>query len=266
MEYSLDFQNIVDYCKNNDLFIGFGNPNAKVLIIGKEQAYKSKALPGSIEFLKEIDENRHLENQRNQIGWATNIADNIIPNWENMPTGFVNPLYSWGSQRNLANRKKIDVNGNEVWNGGTSHTYLKYQKLYQFLRKEERSENISFQQDFFLTELNDVATEYSFSGKELTTLRHTSIDNRKALFEKKFFRNFPIVIIAAGHYPIQYGFKIEDIFKVKFTGETVKVGGYWYNKHFSTDKKRILIHTRQLSTDVTDELLKEIANECRSFI
>ena len=37
--YTQAFKEVVVYCKANNLFVGYGNPNCKVLIIGKEAAH-----------------------------------------------------------------------------------------------------------------------------------------------------------------------------------------------------------------------------------
>ncbi|WP_175513940.1 hypothetical protein [Flavobacterium degerlachei] len=35
--------------------------------------------------------------------------------------------------------------------------------------------------------------------------------------------------------------------------------------HYNSDKTKLVIHTRQLSANVSNDLLKEIANEIRNF-
>jgi len=260
MNYSLKFKDAVDYAAEQNLFVGFGNPNGKVLVIGKEQAFDHINPPNTREFLDEILENRAKENYANLKSWKQNIQHDTTPKWDNMPVGFINPLYSWGSQLNVPNRVKDNIG-----NGGTSNTYLKYQKLHQYLNQQEnKSQRINFQKDFFLSELNEIATKYSYNGKELKTIRNESIEKRKQLFKMDFFKLFPVTIIAAGHYPRDYGFDIESIFDVKFVGKTNMVGKDYFNIHLSSDHNRILIHTRQLSMGVTDELIKAIAKECIS--
>ena len=37
--YTQAFKEAVAYCKANNLFVGYGNPNGKVLVIGKEAAH-----------------------------------------------------------------------------------------------------------------------------------------------------------------------------------------------------------------------------------
>ena len=35
LHFSSDFKDIITYCKEHELFLGSGNPNADILIIGK---------------------------------------------------------------------------------------------------------------------------------------------------------------------------------------------------------------------------------------
>ena len=60
---------------------------------------------------------------------------------------------------------------------------------------------------------------------------------------------------------------MQQIFDVQWEGKTIQVGEkYWYNLHYSKDNKRILIHTRQLSNRVSNELIVAIANEAKKFL
>ena len=43
--YTQHFKEAVAYCKVNNLFVGYGNPNGKVLVIGKEAAHIGKEVP-----------------------------------------------------------------------------------------------------------------------------------------------------------------------------------------------------------------------------
>lgn len=79
-------------------------------------------------------------------------------------------------------------------------------------------------------------------------------------------KSFPVTIIASGHYPKEYDFDIEKIFDVTWTGETIKVDRSWYNLHYSADKKRLLIHTRQLSTSVSNKLIEALSREVKDFL
>ena len=82
-----------------------------------------------------------------------------------------------------------------------------------------------------------------------------------------FFKEFPIVIVAANDYPRRYHIDLEQTFNVKWEGKTRDVGNKnWYNLHFSKDNKRILIYTRQLSNSFSKELITAIAAEAKKFL
>ena len=73
------------------------------------------------------------------------------------------------------------------------------------------------------------------------------IEHRKRMFGEDFFQNFPVVIVAVGHYPKGYGIDLEELFGVKWTGETCPVGKKWMNLHYNQQHTKLLIHTNQLS-------------------
>lgn len=261
MEYTEEFKDVVDFAKEKKLFLGYGNPNGKILMIGKEHFFNHNHPQNTEEFYNEIVYARITENKNNVFSWAENIKEGYQFDWNSELEGYLdnsNALTAWWNQKN-----KNDRNGN----GGTSNTYFNYQKIYQnvFLNGEKQS-NINFQKECFITELNDVPSGKSYNFLELKKLRIDSINRRKELFKTSFFESFPITIIASGHYPRDYNFDIEDVFKVTFCGKTTVVGKSWYNLHYSTDKKRLLIHTRQLSTSVGTDLIEALSNEIRDFL
>jgi len=178
------------------------------------------------------------------------------------PISHENPLYAYGNQ---FNKKDIRKEG-KPYNGGTSSTYLNYEKLYeQLFLQGEKLKKINFQKEFFITEFSDYPTKESYNDKEIEALRQQSIEERKPLFELPFFKDFPIVIVAAGDYPYLYHIDLEKTFDVIFKKE-IKVGRDRYFLHFSKDNKRILIHTRQLSNSFSGELIVAIANEAKKFL
>lgn len=260
MNYSTDFQNLVQYCTPEKIFIGYGNPNAKILIVGKEHAFFNSKTPDNPLFYHYVYNQRNKDNNENISSWNKNILECIEPNWDNMPEKCVNPLYSHGAQPNTLNRNN---------NGGTSHTYLKYQKLYQFIFNEgQKMEHISFQKEFFITELSDIPTQKSFHDLKLNEIRKGAVKKRIDFFRQPFFDHFSVIIMAAGHYPKLYDFDMESIFNVEYKlDESFELGkGNWCNIHYDSGKKKILIHTRQLSTNVFDELLRKMAELIRPFI
>lgn len=266
MEYTNEFKEAVTFAENENLFLGYGNPNGKVLMIGKECSFDHNHKEDTDSFYEEIIQVRNNNNKKNTGSWLKNIEEKFTPNWVSDLASNLqddNPFTAWWNQRNIINRRLK----NGAWNGGTSTTYTYYQKIYQnvFLNgnKEER---INFQKEFFITELNDFPSKKSFNLPRLNELRIDSIRSRMDLLNKSFFRSFPVVIIASGHYPRDHNFDIEKTFKVDYIGNTTKVGNSWYNLHHSKDDKRLVIHTRQLSNGVTNDLVNAISNEVKSFL
>src|SRR5690606_26067991 len=204
-------------------------------------------------FYDEIIRARKNENTNNILSWDSNIKEKYQFDWNSKINGFLdssNALTAWWNQRNIQDKNE---------NGGTSNTYLHYQKVYQnvFLNGEKQS-HINFQKECFITELNDVPSGRSYNFPKLKELREESINTRKKLFNKSFFKSFPVVIIASGHYPRDYNFDIENIFEVDYIGKPIVVGNSWYNLHYSKDKQRLVIHTRQLSTSVPNDLINAL--------
>ena len=256
--YREKFKQVVQYCKENNLFVGYGNPNGKVLVIGKEGAHIGKE-----ETTENLEKKKEELFQSNVSQWEHILSTNEVPNYDGeRPISHENPLYAYGNQ---FNKKDIRKEG-KPYNGGTSDTYTKYEKLYeQLFLQGEKLKKINFQKEFFITELSDYPTKESYNDKEIEALRQQSIEERKPLFALPFFKDFPIVIVAAGDYPSRYQIDLEQTFDVVYKGE-IEVRKDRYFLHFSKDNKRILIHTRQLSNSVSDELIVAIANEAKKFL
>ena len=257
--YTEKFKQVVQYCKENNLFVGYGNPNGKVLVIGKEAAHVAKE-----DLTEHLEKKKEELLQSNVAQWEHILSTGEVPNYDGeRPISDENPLYAYGNQ---LNKKDVRKEG-KPYNGGTSDTYTKYEKLYeQLFLQGEKLKKINFQKEFFITELSDYPTKESYNDKEIEALRQQSIEERKPLFALPFFKEFPIVIVAAGDYPEKYNFDMQQTFDVQWEGKTIEVGKYWYNLHFSKDNKRILIHTRQLSNSFSGELIVAIANEAKKFL
>ena len=256
--YTEKFKQVVQYCKENNLFVGYGNPNGKVLVIGKEAAHVAKE-----DLADHLEKKKEELLQSNVAQWEHILSTGEVPNYDGeRPISDENPLYAYGNQ---FNKKDIRKEG-KPYNGGTSDTYTKYEKLYeQLFLQGEKLKKINFQKEFFITELSDYPTKESYNDKEIQALRQQSIEERKPLFALPFFKDFPIVIVAAGDYPNRYQIDLEETFDVVYKGE-IEVRKDRYFLHFSKDNKRILIHTRQLSNSVSDELIAAIANEAKKFL
>lgn len=244
--YNTNFQEIVKLANREDLYIGMGNPNANILIVGKEIALEKGSQDPVI--LKTV--------LKNAQDWMVNInnPDLQIENCEvdNKIEKF-NPLCPYKGMK-----KKQQKAG---------HTWRKYQLIYENLTNSI-SDEYTFHQGAFITEMNQIPSKYS--AQQNKKLRADSIKKRVDLFiTSDFIQSIPIVIIACGHYPKEHGFDLCKIFNVdyKATIHANEDTRQWYNVHFNKvgDNPKILIHTRQLSSSVSGKLIEMIANEIVEF-
>lgn len=239
--YSPEFMEVLNHCKEKKLYLGEGKPNAKILIVGKEVG------GGNPKSLEEIIRSSDNDVKRN------------IETWTN-PNGYD------------LNQIKTDI-----FNNGKNPTWNNYQKLVsEIIRKDLGKDNYNFLDYCFMTEFSQIHLPKStycpsdIDKKEFLKIKTESINKRKILFERSFFKNFPIIIMACGHYPTRdFPFDMQKAFNVQFEEEKSKEInnnlplGYYCNLHYGKD--RILIHTRQLSNfyikkDVANKYLQTIGN------
>lgn len=225
-----DLQNVLEFCEKEKLYLGEGTPTptAKILFIGKESGWNEKrwgeATPEKIPIVSDENASHNLDCWRNHNGNLEQLKCDARKEWPNSPT--------WRSYETLT---KI-ITGQDI----AKYDFLDYS---------------------FITELSQICMPKSNHLKD-NNLTKESVEKRKKLFKESFFQKFPVIIMACGHYPRDFDFDMEDIFDVKWDGETkVLSEGNYYNVHHGKDK--ILIHTRQVSMGVTNLLLSEIANLCK---
>lgn len=260
--YTADFKAIIKSAKVKNLFLGTGNPSAKILFIGKEAA---------------IDEVKHPEQHQRELvnnisDWENNLAQEIqfsaVDDWFVSPK--YNPLYPYKGQHNCVesrNRQGTIIRGK----GGTSKTWHNYQKVVDVIQnKTSQSPNINFHEHAFITELNQVTGSYSNQIPKV--LRKQSIAQRTELFKQPFFRQFPVTIVAAGHYIREFAIDLEKMFEVKYDPEksalyTHGLKNEFINIHFDSidSPTRLLIHTNQLSM-VSNGLTTKIGDICCLFL
>lgn len=164
MEYSNEFKDLL--LKSEESLIGWGNPNASILIIGKESAIpKDNDSWGREQYEREIIKNHECW-ERNRIHCISQDdvlpiqfcdGNDIIRNIE-----VYNPLYPYKGQVNRVRRVFRDENGNEykvIGKRGTSKTWYSYQWLSDLIFRRKRAssdEIIDFHRHIFTTELSDV--------------------------------------------------------------------------------------------------------------
>lgn len=237
--YSKKFQELVNsaYVKSNEFYrgkqfnepnpyyLGFGNPNSKILILGNEKSIKAKQKEKIY-----TDSTINSESIQNPNHWKKIITDNItdISYDFQSKTGFKNPLYPYY-------KEKTNKMG----------TWAYYQKLIKEYYPEldiEKTEN-SFFKKVFISEIN-----HEVSKKQLGNQRNPI---RTKLLNHEFYKSFPITILAVGGYLTRK--EIEKRFNVEFADKKSKP-----NKKLEiyqdTEKERLVVCIRQLSNFRYDKI------------
>lgn len=260
--YSTSFIETVEFANSNSMFIGTGNPNSKILIIGKEAAISANNT-----------EQYNREMKDNPKDWRRNFESNIQPcdvgSWFSQPNPVYNPLYPYKDQLNkiLSRNKDGEIIRGD---GGTSKTWHNYQKLSDTLFNDGlKSSHINFHEFIFCSELNEITGKYSHHVPR--SVRFDSIQNRKEIFKQPFFQQFPITIVAVGHYVRDFEIDLQGMFDVTFNEAESKelslgLRSDFINIHYgSNDPGRLLIHTNQLSM-VSSELTDRLGKVCSNFL
>jgi hypothetical protein len=219
--------------KPNPYYVGFGNPNSKILIFGKEQGYNVNTDTADIMLYESIN---------NPYEWKHYLDNNIIPHTDkfyNTALNYVNAFRPY-----------------KVKMGGAGHTYNKYHALTSYIYSDlqiEKKENTFFDH-VFISEINYVPSKTS----QIKTVGTTS---RVDFIQNDFYKSFPIIICACGSYLSDD--QIEAIFDLKLINDFSKSNERL--KVFS-DGKRVLINTRQLSMNIKNDYLKSIADIVKDYL
>lgn len=236
--YKESFKNLVKYAfenskniktnKTNPYYIGFGNPNSDVLILGQEKAISEdnseQILAESID--NPIQWNKIIENNISDINYR--FYDDL---------SFKNPLHPYSGK---------PKNGN-TWNY--------YQKLLKLIYPNLEDTINSFLLKSFISEINHQVSKRQL-GKQ-NDIKRDTVNNHP------YFKEFKVVILAFGKYLDKED--IEKTLNVKYKEDLSKP--YQRFVIFqSNDKKRIVINTRQLSSGVLDEYLEKIADLAKRYI
>lgn len=274
---NLEFKEALEYCRKNNLYLGEGNPNAKILIIGQECAINEERLIEQGIECKDGDIEKCVVNN-NLDSWDNIIKiDNLTTKIEvkraelgksikHVVLADFYPFFPHlGQKCSVRGFKHDKITGAE----GTARTWYAYQLLVDLIRKVEKKHTnlVDFHNNCFHTELSQLPLlRNNQLPKNRENYRREGITKRAELLKMPFFKKFPIVILACGPYPEKYNFIINDTFDVKdsdsLNNEIIKwCRPYRENKGIP----RILIHTKQLSF-FSQVLLKRIAEESKDFI
>lgn len=189
-------------------FIGYGNPDSDILILGKECGFLP-ADPSADPFhyhLQQISYHKNAESWRaycKEPYSSESIADWLSTGEGEWEAAF-SPRFAFKGQHFEWARPDSE-------SPGTSLTYFRYQQLMDCIRGVSRPHGalLDFQDHCFISELSSVPMKMS-NGKTLTQL---SIKERTGeLFTHAFFRSFPIIISACKGYVFRFGVNLKSLF------------------------------------------------------
>ena len=228
------FEEFVDVCNSTKYgevqLVGQGNPLADILLVGMEPAIdpKDKTPEDIIRINAE-----HCKNTENYGG----------------------------------TRPRADFNGN--------HTWIVYQKLIDYIRhgSPKKEPILDFEKYAFTTEMNNWVGKKKVINSSNRDLFEEKLAQRRKLFkEATFIQDFPVVILGCSNYIINFNDvrQIDDTFDVKFIQEfevkTPKDASYKFWTHNSSDGKRLVIHTRQLSGAIPNIFLESMAQVIKKHL
>lgn len=252
MYYSKAFKDLVSFAEKTGSYIGSGNPNSKILLVGKEVATEIDESKDKI-----LEEQNFGNYQGNVKDWVSNCSKKLkqsdVCDWiYNDPQKINNPLFAF--------------KGAEIKEEGK--TWRKYQKLHDYIFGKQIGSTIgkyghNFQERFFITEMSDVPSKRTKDAQLKKSFKENLDIRKNGFFRTDFIQSFPVVILACSNYII--GNEIENVFGVKFK-EQKGNGKQLFWTHFGTHKPKLVIHTRQLSTNVSNDLLLGIAEEIKKFL
>ncbi len=214
--------------KTNPYFIGFGNPNSEILILGQEKAINQ-------DNLRQIE----VESIENPKQWNKIVNENItdidFKFYEDY--FFKNPLHPYSGKPSKGN----------TWNH--------YQKLLKLIYPELNETINSFMFKSFISEINHQVSP--------NRLGNQTDEERKSFNSNKFYKEFKVTILAIGDYLNKN--EIEENYNVSFSedkSEPRKKMVLYKN----INEQRILINTRQLSNDVSNDYLIKISNLIKNHL
>ena len=169
-----EFVDLVNHCNWRDKFIGYGNPDADILIIGQEAA-DDKESKNYKEFYAP-----------NQSQWKETIENNCLPQTEK----FV-PSFPFKTQKATIRSDR----------GNSGATWYWYQRLHDQIYPDSKDPNgnINFFERIFITELNG---EPRKNHKDKQENIKSQIAKRFDIMRetKSFWSHFKVVLFLCGSY------------------------------------------------------------------
>jgi hypothetical protein len=242
MSFKKEFNNLVknshlkseEFYKNNDstsasnpYYIGFGNPNSDILLIGKEKSFDI----GNKEALKY----ESIENPSEWNYYVKNSANFNKEKFSKDAIHYLNAFYPY---------EKVNKGGS---------TWSKYESLVNRIFGKKRINHNDFFKDAFLTEVN-------YTPSKQSQIRKFDEKLRQSFLKHPFYKSFKITILGCADYLDRN--EIEEIFDVQFDKDLTEKHKLIIYKN----SNRILANTRQLSTSVPNLYLQKIADQVTTYL
>ena len=265
----VSFDQLLKATKENNEYVGCGNPNASILIIASEPAIAT-------------DEERYeWEMAKNNEKWLKEgVAETIVHDGVIYDISKFSPRFPYKGQKYSV---WSEVEKDEVTHirsvAGTSRTWYNYQKLLDLVRGVNRSkaELLDFHDWCFTSELNTCcakkSSEVDEEGRRSSIAKRAGKSNR--FFSSDFFQGFPIVIVASGNYVHRYRdvFSVGELFgfpadcKRVMSVPTRKGGRNWHLDIYTRqgDSPKLLICCTHFANRMSEEYMKAIASTIREF-
>lgn len=227
MNYSNEFNDLIECCIKENQIVGIGNPNAKILFVGKEAG-----IP--------IDEiNFH--------GSGTSWKDTNVNYYKRFP-----------AESNIRN-------GNHTWQKYQKLYELINEKKGLPIDSKIDNYEITFVEEIFTTELSNLHAPKSNQAKKLQEFKSNLANRKKVFWKHPFIQKFPIVVIFAtdNKYIETYKGELCELFDVEYS-DYIAVGKAKIWIHLAKNDKqtnypKMVLHTRQLTNGASIELIEELA-------
>ena len=238
MIFNKNFENFLDVCEVHKQYVGLGNPNSKILFIGKEPGISSEA------------ESVHGTAQ----SWKkkTPYWNRYTPKEEKLK----NKNHTWQKYQKLYEH---------IFEGLNTEKFTK------------EDHEITFVEHVFTTELNNIHASTSNEAKKNADFKPNLKKRKETFWKDDFINQFQIVIIFAldRKYIETYEGEVRDLFGVEYSPknkaeiEYSKKHKLWVYKSKDDSKNifpKLLIHTRQLTNGASNDLIEKIGDEIISFV
>jgi len=154
---------------------------------------------------------------------------------------------------------------------GEGHTWSKYQNLHDCIFEKPKTNIFDFEELIFTTEMSEIPQKNTRNAKRNPEFEPKLAIRKQEFFKSDFIQNFPVIVLACSNYIKNNNEirEIDEIFGVHYKDEYEKkiyTKSNWFFSHYNDDKTKLVIHTRQLSTNVMSELLEDMGKVIRDHL